>query len=211
MDGLGGLLNQSGLFSYPRGATIRCDGGMVDSLQLTEQLARRVAARLPDAAEALRRGEGVGMRRQTMTLLYVDAPGGGDGERLGAEVAWLAARHGGSVDHFAERGLLVAFDHPTAGVDMALDLQQADLESRLRIAVTTTSCLRMRFAHAGRDFETVLGLDDDLVARAGGGAGGIRLSPSTYALVRDCLQEDDTGTLGLETQPAALEPERPDS
>jgi class 3 adenylate cyclase len=183
---------------------IRCDDGMADSSQLTERLARRVAARLPDAAEALRRGEGARMLRQTMTLLYVDMPAGGDGERVGAEVAWLAARHGGSVDPFAERCLLVAFDHPTAGVDMALDLQQATLESRLRITVTTTSCLRMRFAHAGREFETVLGAEDDLVARAGNGAGGIRLSPSTYALVRDCLQEDDTGTLGLETEPAPL-------
>ena len=179
---------------------------------LIEQLARRVAARLPHAAEALRHGQPVQMRRETLTLLFVDGASrdalqAETSEHIEAEIGWLAARHGGTVDEFAEHGILVAFEHATAGVDMALDLQQADLESQLRIAVSTVSCLRLRFEHAGQCFETLLGVEDDLLARAaGGGDGGIRVSPSTYALVRDALQPDYSSTLGAQTEPAALQP-----
>jgi len=164
---------------------------------LFESLASRLAGRIPEPdwnrLFQPRQSAPLRSERKTLTLLFIDAGGPDGAAALEGVLAPLLPRYRGTRDGFAPQGVLVFFEHAALAVAMAMALQRAATQVRLRMGITTASCqLAWAQLDDGQETVTLLGAEAELAERVAASAtsGSILISPSTYALVRDVVHAD---------------------
>jgi class 3 adenylate cyclase len=135
------------------------------------------------------------------------------------EMSAIALEHGATIDKFIGDAIMLFFGDPEtrgaredaiACVRMAVAMQQRmrDLQSewrergqehvfQLRIGINTGFCTVGNFGSADRIDYTIIGNEVNLAARLQQHAdlGGILLAHETYALVKDDVATDETGTI----------------
>ena len=179
------------------------DGKPVDAL-LLEALSDKVLHQLPPKVwKELILGAGrasIRFEQRQLTLVHVDAhtPVGQAGsatEGFYQELQRINARHDGRLDPYVDAAALVTFEEPGAAMRMAMDLQRAAGDVRLRIGIVSGPCMLAFFRAQGRLWCTPLGSQPARAAEAAASAviGGIVVSPEAYA-------HDE-----VETRPAGLD------
>lgn len=173
--------------------------------ELGERMARHLA---PQAWERLFHGpdrDTIAFDDRVLTVLYAETmllPGFGcrGHDSFIAQVDWLAGRHGGRVDGFVFGAVVAFFDQPRGGIRMALDLQRAARELRLRIGVQTAAAAIATFRTGGVTRSALLGPATSQAAclSAAAAVGSVVVSRQTYALVREELPRDTAGCLLVE-------------
>jgi class 3 adenylate cyclase/PAS domain-containing protein len=135
------------------------------------------------------------------------------------EMSSIALEHGATIDKFIGDAIMVFFGDPetrgpredaTACVRMAIAMQQRmrDLQAewrergqehvfQLRIGINTGFCTVGNFGSNERVDYTIIGNEVNLAARLQSHAdlGGILLAHETYALVKDTVLTEETGTI----------------
>jgi hypothetical protein len=149
--------------------------------------------------------DAIRFEQKQQTLLYVEVATTRqmsqlDRDSFTAEVEWLAMRRGGVLDPFVDGAAAIFFDDPQACVRTAMELQRSAAELRLRMGIQTGICVIASFRTASGSNRSLVGQEIELAAQvaATAASGSIALSPETYALVKDELQEDATGCVVTE-------------
>ena len=126
--------------------------------------------------------------QRNLTLVHVDAqtPLGQPGsatEGFYQELQRINARHDGRLDPYVDAAALVTFEDPGAALRMAMDLQRAAGDVRLRIGIVSGPCTLAFFRAHGRLWCTPLGRQPARAAEVAATAvsGGIVVSPEAYA------------------------------
>jgi hypothetical protein len=136
------------------------------------------------------------------TLLCATLPGAGwgvGGHTL-ADIAFLAACHGGQVDPCPEGHALVRFDRAQAAFNMAVELQQSGVHPRFQVGLVTGACTLALLALDEGVMPVLLG---STVERAGAVArlsapGSIRIAPETFGALQEQLVDVRCGVLTTE-------------
>jgi hypothetical protein len=171
---------------------------------LMEALSDKVLHQLPPKVwKDLMLGAGRGSIRfeqRHLTLVHVDAqtPVGQPGsatERFYQDLQRINARHDGRLDPYVDAAALVTFEDPGAAMRMAMELQRAAGDVRLRIGVISGVCTLAFFRAQGRLWCTPLGSQPARAAEVAATAvlGGIVVSPEAYG-----YDDADTRPAGLE-------------
>jgi adenylate cyclase len=170
--------------------------------QLSEKLSRHVS---PESWQRLFHGcelEAIRFEQKQQTILYAEAMDMGmlserDRDSFTAEVEWLATRHQGTVDRFIDGAAVVFFDEPAPCVWMAMDLQRSAKDLHLRMGIHTGICEIGTFRSDYQVDCTLIGHETGLAATvaATAASGSIAVSPETYALVKEDIQTDTSGSL----------------
>ncbi|MCC2676150.1 MAG: adenylate cyclase-like protein [Ramlibacter sp.] len=172
---------------------------------LLEALSDKVLHQLPPKVwKELILGAGrdsIRFEQRQLTLVHVDAQtpigrSGGATEGFYQDLQRINAHHDGRLDPYVDAAALVTFEDPSAAMRMAMDLQRAARNVRLRIGIVSGPCTLAFFRAQGRLWCTPLGSQPARAAEVAASAviGGIVVSPEAYASA-----DDD-----LDTRPAAL-------
>lgn len=156
---------------------------------LGERLARHLS---PGEWQDLFHGETAGSLefvQLPLCLLWVTAAplNGSAGERaeFQAQLAQLAARHGGGLDAFERDATVLLFDEPAAALQAALELQQGCPRHGVRLALHDVRADLARFEHRMAPQRTLVGGEMERLVREYGPPGaGLGISPSAYAALR---------------------------
>ena len=174
-----------------------------DRALLLEALSDKVLHQLPPAVwKELFLGrdrDSIRFEQRHLTLVHADLAGTHDAdevlERFHQALQQLNSRHNGRLDPYQDGAALATFENPGAAVRMALELQRATGDARLRIGVVSGVCMLAYFRVQGRLWCTPLGEQPERAAAAAASAaiGGIVISPETYNPQerRDRLHADD--------------------
>jgi hypothetical protein len=159
---------------------------------LLEALSDKVLHQLPPKVwKDLMLGGGrdsIRFEQRHLTLVHVDAqtPVGQPGsatESFYQDLQAINARHDGRLDPYVDAAALVTFEDPGAAMRMAMELQRAAGEVRLRIGIVSGLCTLAFFRAQGRLWCTPLGSQPARAAEMAARAviGGIVVSPEAYS------------------------------
>jgi class 3 adenylate cyclase len=123
-----------------------------------------------------------------------------------ADIAFLAACHGGEVDPCPEGSALVRFENARAAFNMAVEMQQSGVHPRFQVGLATGACTVACLALDDGVLRVLLG---DTVERAGSVArhaapGSIRIAPETFGELQEQLVDVSRGVLTTEYEQESM-------
>lgn len=173
--------------------------------------------------------ESIRFEQRHLTLVHAEAQAaagapGSTTERFYADLQRLNARYNGRLDPYVDAAAVVTFEDPGAAMRMAMELQRAAGDVRLKVGVASGPCTLAFFRVHGRLWCTPLGAQPARAAQVAATAavGGIVISPEAqdqedtlsrperlgvHADFQD--SERDLSCLGAAPREAALEVDIP--
>ncbi|MDB5859098.1 MAG: response regulator [Ramlibacter sp.] len=194
---------------------------------MIEALSARAQRTLPDAVwhEAFveQEGRGVSIEQCTLTLLHADAgvrAGSDSADRVQSQLRWLAASHGGRIDHSAAPGSLTLFKDARSALRMALALQHSVADVQFRVGLYTGHCTLAVFRAQERQWAVVVGAERKHAAAMAWNAvaGTVALSAGSHEALGTALDDEVGGAMVSEefdgaalVQATVILPPRPEA
>jgi hypothetical protein len=176
----------------------------MQSSSMLEALSARIQRTLPGPVwhETFveNEGRGITFEQCVLTLLHADTvvpSSGEDAQRVRRELRWLAASHGGRVDHSATPSSLTLFKDPRAALRMALALQQSVGDVQFRVGLFTGRCTLAMFQAQDRQWALTVGAERKQAAAMAFNAvaGTVAISAGTHLALGDALSDEVGGAM----------------